>query len=166
MARERGLLYDRMDLLGAKVVPGESGSRTLKDALNEALRDWVTNVENTFYIIGTVAGPHPYPMMVRDFQSVIGEECLQQMPASIGRQPVLFTLLVAGCIVLYLGLRWLAHFIARLRLKRKHAPNFFDRAATSAWIPPVRSAPGVLPGSPGPSTARGPSPCSPASPTP
>ncbi|MCE2660588.1 MAG: tryptophan synthase subunit beta [Rubrivivax sp.] len=77
----------RMHLLGAKVVPVESGSKTLKDALNEALRDWVTNVENTFYIIGTVAGPHPYPMMVRDFQSVIGEECLQQMPEQIGRQP-------------------------------------------------------------------------------
>jgi tryptophan synthase beta chain len=77
----------RMHLLGAKVVPVESGSRTLKDALNEALRDWVTNVENTFYIIGTVAGPHPYPAMVRDFQSVIGEECLQQMPQMTGRQP-------------------------------------------------------------------------------
>ena len=84
----------RMHLLGARVVPVESGSKTLKDALNEALRDWVTHVENTFYIIGTVAGPHPYPMMVRDFQSVIGEECLQQMPGQIaelggpaGRQP-------------------------------------------------------------------------------
>ena len=77
----------RMHLLGARVVPVESGSRTLKDALNEAMRDWVTNVENTFYIIGTVAGPHPYPMMVRDFQSVIGEECLTQMPTMIGRQP-------------------------------------------------------------------------------
>ena len=77
----------RMHLLGAKVVPVDSGSKTLKDALNEALRDWVTNVENTFYIIGTVAGPHPYPMMVRDFQSVIGQECLKQMPAQIGRQP-------------------------------------------------------------------------------
>ena len=66
----------RMNLLGATVVPVESGSKTLKDALNEAMRDWVTNVENTFYIIGTVAGPHPYPMMVRDFQSVIGNECL------------------------------------------------------------------------------------------
>jgi tryptophan synthase beta chain len=77
----------RMHLLGAKVVPVESGSKTLKDALNEALRDWVTNVENTFYIIGTVAGPHPYPMMVRDFQSVIGEECRVQMPEMIGRQP-------------------------------------------------------------------------------
>jgi len=77
----------RMNLLGATVVPVESGSKTLKDALNEAMRDWVTNVDNTFYIIGTVAGPHPYPMMVRDFQSVIGEECLTQMPELAGRQP-------------------------------------------------------------------------------
>jgi len=77
----------RMHLLGAKVVPVESGSKTLKDALNEALRDWVTNVENTFYIIGTVAGPAPYPEMVRDFQRVIGDECIEQMPAMIGRQP-------------------------------------------------------------------------------
>ena len=77
----------RMKLLGAKVVPVESGSRTLKDALNEAMRDWVTHVDDTFYIIGTVAGPHPYPMMVRDFQSVIGEECLVQMPEQAGRQP-------------------------------------------------------------------------------
>ena len=77
----------RMNLLGATVVPVESGSRTLKDALNEAMRDWVTNVENTFYIIGTVAGPHPYPMMVRDFQRVIGDECMVQMPEMIGRQP-------------------------------------------------------------------------------
>ena len=77
----------RMKLLGATVVPVESGSKTLKDALNEAMRDWVTNVENTFYIIGTVAGPHPYPMMVRDFQSVIGLEAREQMPEMIGRQP-------------------------------------------------------------------------------
>ena len=77
----------RMKLLGAEVVPVESGSKTLKDALNEAMRDWVTNVEDTFYIIGTVAGPHPYPMMVRDFASVIGEECRVQMPEMIGRQP-------------------------------------------------------------------------------
>ena len=77
----------RMKLLGATVVPVESGSKTLKDALNEAMRDWVTNVENTFYIIGTVAGPHPYPMMVRDFQRVIGDECLVQMPEMVGRQP-------------------------------------------------------------------------------
>ncbi|MDV2115070.1 tryptophan synthase subunit beta [Alcaligenes faecalis] len=77
----------RMKLLGATVVPVESGSRTLKDALNEAMRDWVTNISNTFYIIGTVAGPHPYPMMVRDFQCVIGDECVEQMPQDAGRQP-------------------------------------------------------------------------------
>lgn len=77
----------RMRLLGAEVVPVESGSKTLKDALNEAMRDWVTNVENTFYIIGTVAGPHPYPMIVRDFNSVVGEELKTQMPQLIGRQP-------------------------------------------------------------------------------
>ena len=77
----------RMKLLGASVVPVESGSKTLKDALNEAMRDWVTNIESTFYIIGTVAGPHPYPMMVRDFQSVIGRECLVQMPRAAGRDP-------------------------------------------------------------------------------
>jgi len=77
----------RMKLLGAEVVPVESGSKTLKDALNEAMRDWVSNVEDTYYIIGTVAGPHPYPMMVRDFQAVIGEECKVQMPEMIGRQP-------------------------------------------------------------------------------
>src|SRR5574343_279289 len=78
----------RMKLVGATVVPVESGSKTLKDALNEAMRDWVTNVADTFYIIGTVAGPHPYPMMVRDFQCVIGEECKNQMPDM---------LLEAGC---------------------------------------------------------------------
>lgn len=77
----------RMKLLGATVVPVESGSKTLKDALNEAMRDWVANAENTYYIIGTVAGPHPYPMMVRDFQSVIGRESLVQMPELAGRQP-------------------------------------------------------------------------------
>ena len=77
----------RMKLLGATVVPVESGSKTLKDALNEAMRDWVTNIDSTFYIIGTVAGPHPYPMLVRDFQSVIGRECLTQMPEIAGRQP-------------------------------------------------------------------------------
>ena len=76
----------RMNLLGATVVPVESGRKTLKDALNEAMRDWVTNVENTFYIIGTVAGPHPYPMMVRDFQRVIGNECLRA-DAGDGRPP-------------------------------------------------------------------------------
>ena len=76
----------RMKLLGATVVPVESGSKTLKDALNEAMRDWVANVDNTFYIIGTVAGPHPYPMMVRDFQSVIGKECIEQMPEMLAAQ--------------------------------------------------------------------------------
>jgi tryptophan synthase beta chain len=77
----------RMKLLGTTVVPVESGSKTLKDALNEAMRDWVTNVENTYYIIGTVAGPHPYPVMVRDFQSIIGRESREQMLELAGRQP-------------------------------------------------------------------------------
>ncbi len=77
----------RMKLLGATVVPVESGSKTLKDACNEAIRDWVTNVETTFYIFGTAAGPHPYPMMVRDFQCVIGNEAKVQMPEMVGRQP-------------------------------------------------------------------------------
>ncbi|MFA6615751.1 MAG: tryptophan synthase subunit beta, partial [Hydrogenophaga sp.] len=92
----------RMKLLGATVVPVESGSKTLKDALNEAMRDWVANVDNTFYIIGTVAGPHPYPMMVRDFQRVIGEECLQQMPELLkaagctGEQPDAVVACVGG----------------------------------------------------------------------
>ena len=87
----------RMNLLGATVVPVESGSKTLKDALNEAMRDWVANVDNTFYIIGTVAGPHPYPMIVRDFQSVIGTECLAQMPEiNAGRQPDVVVACVGG----------------------------------------------------------------------
>jgi len=86
----------RMKLLGATVVPVESGSRTLKDALNEAMRDWVTNVDSTFYILGTAAGPHPYPMMVRDFQRVIGDECKVQMPEMIGRQPDVVVACVGG----------------------------------------------------------------------
>jgi len=86
----------RMNLLGARVVPVESGSKTLKDALNEAMRDWVTNVDTTFYIIGTVAGPHPYPMLVRDFQSVIGRECVTQMPQAAGRQPDVVIACVGG----------------------------------------------------------------------
>jgi len=86
----------RMKLLGATVVPVESGSKTLKDALNEAMRDWVTNVHNTFYIIGTVAGPHPYPMMVRDFQSVIGIEAKEQMMEMAGRQPDAIVACVGG----------------------------------------------------------------------
>ena len=95
VARQAANVY-RMKLLGAEVVPVESGSKTLKDALNEAMRDWVTNVEDTFYIIGTVAGPHPYPMMVRDFQSVIGRECLTQMPERFGRQPDVVVACVGG----------------------------------------------------------------------
>ncbi|MDP1682254.1 MAG: tryptophan synthase subunit beta [Burkholderiales bacterium] len=86
----------RMKMLGATVVPVESGSKTLKDALNEAMRDWVTNVDSTFYIIGTVAGPHPYPMMVRDFQAVIGYEAKEQMPQHIGRQPDAIIACVGG----------------------------------------------------------------------
>jgi len=86
----------RMKLLGATVVPVESGSKTLKDALNEAMRDWVTNVHNTFYIIGTVAGPHPYPMMVRDFQAVIGIEAKEQMMEMAGRQPDAIVACVGG----------------------------------------------------------------------
>jgi len=95
VARQAQNVY-RMRLLGAEVVPVDSGSKTLKDALNEAMRDWVTHVEDTFYIIGTVAGPHPYPMMVRDFQSVIGNECKRQMPAMTGRQPDYVVACVGG----------------------------------------------------------------------
>lgn len=86
----------RMRLLGAEIQPVSSGSRTLKDALNEALRDWVTNVDDTFYVIGSVAGPHPYPMMVRDFNSVIGNECYSQMPEAAGRQPDMIIACVGG----------------------------------------------------------------------
>ena len=77
----------RMELLGTRVIPVESGSKTLKDAINEAMRDWVTHIENTFYCIGSVVGPHPYPMMVRDFQSVIGHETRQQINGLEGRSP-------------------------------------------------------------------------------
>ncbi len=86
----------RMRMLGAEVVSVESGSKTLKDALNEALRDWVTNVDNTFYIIGTVAGPHPYPVMVRDFQTVIGRETRQQIMQAEGRLPDALVACVGG----------------------------------------------------------------------
>jgi len=86
----------RMKLLGAKVVPVESGSKTLKDALNEAMRDWVTNIDDTFYIIGTVAGPHPYPVMVRDFQAVIGREARQQCLAQFGTLPDSLVACVGG----------------------------------------------------------------------
>jgi tryptophan synthase beta chain len=86
IARQAPNVY-RMKLLGATVIGVTSGSRTLKDALNDAMRDWVASVDETFYIIGTVAGPHPYPMMVRDFNRVVGDECLVQMPEMVGRQP-------------------------------------------------------------------------------
>ena len=86
----------RMKLLGTTVVPVESGSKTLKDALNEAMRDWVTNVESTYYIIGTVAGPHPYPVMVRDFQSIMGREAREQMQELTGRQPDVVLACVGG----------------------------------------------------------------------
>ncbi|MFC4158081.1 tryptophan synthase subunit beta [Chitinimonas lacunae] len=86
----------RIKLLGATVVPVESGSKTLKDAMNEAMRDWVTNIDTTYYIIGTAAGPHPYPTLVRDFQCVIGEESKQQMLEQAGRQPDLVVACVGG----------------------------------------------------------------------
>jgi tryptophan synthase beta chain len=86
----------RMKLLGAEVVPVESGSKTLKDALNEAMRDWVTNIDDTFYIIGTVAGPHPYPAMVRDFQTIIGREAREQILAQAGRLPDALIACVGG----------------------------------------------------------------------
>ncbi len=95
MARQELNVY-RMRLLGAKVIPVESGTRTLKDAINEALRDWVTNVRTTFYVIGSVVGPHPYPAMVRDFQSVIGREARTQVLEEIGRLPDCLVACVGG----------------------------------------------------------------------
>ncbi len=94
--KRQALNVYRMKLLGAEVVPVTSGSKTLKDALNEAMRDWVTNVDNTFYIIGTVAGPHPYPMLVRDFQAIIGREAKEQMMAAEGRLPDVLIACVGG----------------------------------------------------------------------
>jgi len=94
--RRQAINVYRMRLLGADVISVESGSKTLKDALNEALRDWVTNVDNTFYIIGTVAGPHPYPVMVRDFQTVIGREARRQILAAEGRLPDALVACVGG----------------------------------------------------------------------
>ncbi|HFD12567.1 MAG TPA: tryptophan synthase subunit beta, partial [Crenotrichaceae bacterium] len=95
VARQAQNVY-RMKLLGATVVPVESGSRTLKDALNEAMRDWVTNVDHTFYIIGTVAGPHPYPALVRDFQAIIGREARQQIIQATDRLPDALVACVGG----------------------------------------------------------------------
>lgn len=95
MERQRLNVY-RMKMLGAKVIPVESGSRTLKDAINEALRDWVTNVQDTYYLLGSVVGPHPYPTMVRDFQSVIGKEARKQIMQLEGRLPKAIVACVGG----------------------------------------------------------------------
>jgi tryptophan synthase beta chain len=135
----------RMKLLGATVVPVESGSRTLKDALNEALRDWVTNVENTFYIIGTVAGPHPYPMMVRDFQSVIGEECLQQMPQMHhGQQPdAVIACVGGGSNAMGIFYPYIPHEKTRL-IGVEAAGEGLETSKHSASL--QRGAPGVLHG--------------------
>jgi tryptophan synthase beta chain len=134
----------RMNLLGATVVPVESGSKTLKDALNEAMRDWVTNVENTFYIIGTVAGPHPYPMMVRDFQSVIGTECLQQMPELTGGQPdVVIACVGGGSNAMGIFHPYISHEKTRL-IGVEAAGEGLDSGKHSASL--QRGSPGVLHG--------------------
>jgi tryptophan synthase beta chain len=135
----------RMNLLGASVVPVESGSRTLKDALNEAMRDWVTNVENTFYIIGTVAGPHPYPMMVRDFQSVIGNECLTQMPELTGGlQPdVVVACVGGGSNAMGIFYPYISHENTRL-IGVEAAGEGMDTGKHSASL--QRGSPGVLHG--------------------
>ncbi len=149
VARQSPNVY-RMKLLGATVVPVESGSKTLKDALNEAMRDWVANVDNTFYIIGTVAGPHPYPMMVRDFQSVIGEECLTQMPAhlglqdGIGKQPDAVVACVGGgSNAMGIFYPYIAHEKTRL-IGVEAAGEGLDSGKHSASI--TRGSPGVLHG--------------------
>ena len=140
----------RMKLLGATVVPVDSGSRTLKDALNEAMRDWVANVDNTFYIIGTVAGPHPYPMMVRDFQSVIGTECLQQMPemlraAGVARaQPdVVVACVGGGSNAMGIFYPYIGHPTTRL-IGVEAAGEGMDSGKHAASI--QRGSPGVLHG--------------------
>ena len=134
----------RMKLLGATVIPVDSGSRTLKDALNEAMRDWVTNVENTFYIIGTVAGPHPYPMMVRDFQRIIGDECLTQMPAMTNRQPDAVVACVGGgSNAMGIFYPYIPHSAVRL-IGVEAAGEGLDSGHHSASI--SRGSPGVLHG--------------------
>jgi tryptophan synthase beta chain len=145
VARQSPNVY-RMKLLGATVVPVESGSKTLKDALNEAMRDWVANVDNTFYIIGTVAGPHPYPMMVRDFQSVIGQECLTQMPSYLGadRQPDAVVACVGGgSNAMGIFYPYIAHEKTRL-IGVEAAGEGLDSGKHSASI--TRGSPGVLHG--------------------
>ncbi len=140
----------RMKLLGATVVPVESGSKTLKDALNEAMRDWVANVDNTFYIIGTVAGPHPYPMMVRDFQSVIGQECLTQMPDMLaaagcrGSQPdAVIACVGGGSNAMGIFHPYIAHESARL-IGVEAAGQGLDSGKHSASL--QKGSPGVLHG--------------------
>jgi tryptophan synthase beta chain len=135
----------RMNLLGATVVPVESGSKTLKDALNEAMRDWVANVDNTFYIIGTVAGPHPYPMMVRDFQSVIGTECLTQMPEFTGgSQPDAVVACVGGgSNAMGIFYPYIGHEATRL-IGVEAAGHGLDSGKHSASL--QRGVPGVLHG--------------------
>jgi len=140
----------RMKLLGATVVPVESGSKTLKDALNEAMRDWVANVDNTFYIIGTVAGPHPYPMMVRDFQSVIGKECLVQMPEMLaqhgcrGPQPdAVIACVGGGSNAMGIFHPYIAHGETRL-IGVEAAGEGMDSGRHSASL--QRGSPGVLHG--------------------
>ena len=131
----------RMNLLGATVVPVESGSKTLKDALNEAMRDWVTNVENTFYIIGTVAGPHPYPMMVRDFQSVIGDECLAQMPEMAGRQPdAVIACVGGGCNAMGIFYPYIAARGRAADRRRGGRRGHRDAAGMRRRCPPARPA--------------------------
>ena len=140
----------RMKLLGATVVPVDSGSRTLKDALNEAMRDWVANVDNTFYIIGTVAGPHPYPMMVRDFQSVMGEECLVQMPEMLAAagcattQPdVVLACVGGGSNAMGIFYPYIGHAQTRL-IGVEAAGEGLDSGKHSASL--QRGSPGVLHG--------------------
>ena len=140
----------RMKLLGATVVPVESGSRTLKDALNEAMRDWVANVDNTFYIIGTVAGPHPYPMMVRDFQSVIGKECIVQMPELLAArgchsaQPdVVMACVGGGSNAMGIFYPYIGHASTRL-IGVEAAGEGLDSGKHSASL--QRGSPGVLHG--------------------
>src|SRR5262249_6815417 len=95
MARQKPNVF-RMKLLGAEVIPVDSGSKTLKDAINDAIRDWVTNVQTTYYLLGSALGPHPYPMMVRDFQSCIGIEARQQIVEMVGRLPDVAVACVGG----------------------------------------------------------------------
>ncbi|MCX8516593.1 MAG: tryptophan synthase subunit beta, partial [Rhodoferax sp.] len=140
----------RMKLLGASVVPVESGSKTLKDALNEAMRDWVANVDNTFYIIGTVAGPHPYPTMVRDFQSVIGNECLLQMPEMLaaagcntGQPDAVIACVGGGSNAMGIFYPYIPHDGTRL-IGVEAAGEGLDSGKHSASI--QRGSPGVLHG--------------------